>query len=74
VIASQEANVEDLAHKAGADAMTVTPVGPAFADAILRKRPLRSAPSVPRPSLLPDDYRREAVIEQFSDLLDRVTI
>ena len=71
VVASDEAEVEDVARAAPPGAVTIAAVGPAFADAIRGRTPAASAPAEPRPSLLPAAYRREAVVAQFSDLLAR---
>lgn len=72
VVASGEANVEDVAQKAGPDALTIAAVGAPFVDAICRHAPLGSALTILRPSLLPVEFRRETIAAQFSDLLDRV--
>jgi glycosyltransferase involved in cell wall biosynthesis len=71
VIASDEAEVEDVARAAPPEAVTIAAVGPAFTDAIRNRMPVASALAEPRPSLLPAAYRREAVVADFADLLVR---
>ena len=71
VVASDEAEVEDVARAAPSDAVTIAAVGPAFAEAIRGRMPAASALAEPRPSLLPAAYRREAVVADFADLLAR---
>jgi hypothetical protein len=71
VVASDEAQVEDVARAAPPGAVTIAAVGPAFADAIRGKTPAVSTPAEPRPSLLPAAYRRNVVVAQFADLLAR---
>ncbi len=72
VVASKESGVEDIAQAAGSDALTIASVDDAFVDAIRRRTPAASVPDVPRLSLLPARYRREAAVAQFSDLLGRL--
>lgn len=71
VVASDEAQVEDVARSAPRGAVTIAAMGSAFADAIGGMTPAASAPAEPRPSLLPAAYRSDAVVSQFADLLVR---
>jgi glycosyltransferase involved in cell wall biosynthesis len=71
VVASDEAQVEDVARSASPGVVTIAAMGSAFADAIRGRTPAASASAEPRPSLLPAAYRRDAVVAQFADLLVR---
>jgi len=71
VIASDEADVKDVARAAPPGAVTIAAVGPAFADAIRGRTPAASAFAEPRPSLLPAAYRSDAVVAHFAALLTR---
>lgn len=72
VVASEEATVDDLARRAAAGAVTIAPLGGAFAAAIGRHVALPATHRALRPSLLPPAYRRERVVQEFSNLLHRL--
>lgn len=71
VIASDESGVDDVA-KLAPDAVTIANVESAFAHVIASQSPAAGQVALPRPSLLPPEYRIENVTEQFSNLLDRI--
>jgi len=68
VIATPESNVAELMARAPAGAVAVAPTGPDFAAAMMAVRP--DPVTMPRPSLLPDVYRRDAVAAAFAARLE----
>jgi glycosyltransferase involved in cell wall biosynthesis len=71
VVASEEADVGEVARAAPPGAVTIAAVGAAFANAIRSRTPAASVAAEPCPSLLPAAYGREAVVADFADLLTR---
>jgi glycosyltransferase involved in cell wall biosynthesis len=71
VIASEEAGLEEVARAAAPGAVTIAPVGPAFA-AVIAKIASGEARNAPRPSQLPPRYRLDNAVGEFAALLTHV--
>jgi glycosyltransferase involved in cell wall biosynthesis len=72
-IVSNEAAVSEVASAAASGAVTIRPMGQAFLDAISALTPASQGSQPLRPSLLPPSYFREAVVKDWSRLLESVT-
>ena len=72
VVATTEAGVDELAGRAGPQAVTIAAPGQAYAEALARHLAERPRSGVLRPSLLPAAYRRETVLSEFQNLLERL--
>ena len=72
VIASEEANLDEVAGALPPGSVTIAPLGPAFASAITAIAPSTPDRETPRPSLLPPRYRLENAVHEFAALLIRM--